>query len=237
MSEGRQRHTSPSRPIKVLFEDEHYVVFDKPAGLLVIPSPKEDNTLVHIVNSRYISPEDSFRLHPCHRLDRDTSGAIIFAKGKKKQQLMMQLFRQRAIRKKYIAFVHGKLKPQQGEMRSMIKDFHQKKFDRHSRARLAITRYRVIETRKYFSIVEASPLTGRTNQIRIQFSEAGFPLVGERKYAFARDFALRFRRVALHASTLEWLHPVMHKPIKVVSPLPEDMVEFIARNENKTRSQ
>ena len=230
MSSGQQIIPA-SRPIRILFEDAYYIVFDKPSGLLVIPSPKkETNTLIHIVNSVSIISQDACRLHPCHRLDRETSGAIIFARGKKNQQLMMRLFNQGKIQKKYIAFVHGRLRPAQGELRSMIKDFHQKKFNRRVRARLAITHYRTLEIRRHFSIVEVCPRTGRTNQIRIQLSEAGFPLVGERIYAFARDFSLKFRRLALHASALEWRHPVNQKLIKVVSPLPEDMVEFISRN-------
>ena len=73
-------------------------------------------------------------------------------------------------------------------------------------------------------------MTGRTNQIRIHFSQAGNPLVGERKYAFARDYALKFRRTALHAASLEWRHPVSHRKICVKSDLPEDMGKFITNN-------
>src|SRR6266487_3633105 len=96
------------KPIEVLYEDDCYVVFEKPAGLLVIPTPqKERYTLVDIVNGQYSRFAKQWGLHPCHRLDRDTSGAIIFAKGKHNQQLLMQLFKRRAVHKKYIAFVQG----------------------------------------------------------------------------------------------------------------------------------
>ena len=223
--------TPARRPIEILYEDGCYVIFNKPAGLLVIPSPKkEKNTLVSLVNSRYAPSGDSFRLHPCHRLDRETSGVIVFAKGKKNQQLMMDLFKRRTVKKKYIAFAQGRLKMGRGELRSPVRDFDQKRFTKNPHAQWAVTRFNVIEARKYFSIIEAYPITGRTNQIRIQFSEAGFPLVGERKYAFAKDFRLKFRRIALHASEIEWVHPVSHKLIRVTSPLPADMAEFMARN-------
>lgn len=220
------------RPVAVLYADENFVVFDKPAGILVIPAPGDARrTMVDIVNQQYGLSQEG-KLHPCHRLDRETSGAIIFAKGKRSQQLMMELFHRRAVTKRYIAFIQGNLPHRQGELRSRIRDLEQKKFQRGAAAKLSLTRYRVIEQRKAFSIVEVMPVTGRTNQIRIQFGEIGHPLVGERKYAFARDYPLRFRRVALHASALEWTHPVSHKKISVTCPLPKDMEDFIERNRN-----
>ena len=222
----------PQRIIPVLYEDESYIVFDKPAGVLVIPSPGEQKqTLVDIVNRQY-APARGWKLHPCHRLDRETSGAIIFAKGKGQQQAMMELFRRKAVAKKYIAFVHGRLPQRQGELRSAIRDFDQMKFRRGAAAKPSVTRYKVLEERKSFSIVEAIPVTGRTNQIRIQFAEIGHPLVGERKYAYGRDYKLRFRRVALHAQALGWEHPVSRKKISVTAKLHQDMEEFIARNGN-----
>lgn len=226
------RSGHPQRIIPVLYEDESYIVFDKPAGVLVIPAPGEKKqTLVDIVNRQY-APAQGWKLHPCHRLDRETSGAIIFAKGKGHQQAMMALFHRQAVSKKYIAFVHGKPHQRQGELRSAIRDLDQVKFRRGASAKPSVTRYKVIEERKSFSIVEVTPVTGRTNQIRIQFAQIGHPLVGERKYARGKDYQLRFRRVALHAHALGWEHPVSHKRINVTAKLHQDMEEFIARNGN-----
>ncbi len=222
---------SEKRVIPVLFEDECYVAFDKPSGILVIPSPKkEKNTLVDVVNRTHGSAQNEFRLHLCHRLDRDTSGVIVFGKGKKNQQAMMQLFHNRQVRKRYIAFVHGKLKTPQGELRSHIRDFGYKKFSKYDSTKLAVTRFHALQIKKGFTVVEVFPITGRTNQIRIQFSEAGFPLVGERQYAFARDFELKFRRVALHAQKFECVHPIYHRPVKIESPLPNDMRDFMTNH-------
>ena len=219
-------------PLKILYEDDRYVVFDKPAGLLVIPSPKkEKNTLMDLVNREAAFEKKEGRLHPCHRLDRDTSGAILFAKGKHHQQTMMDAFKQRKVQKTYIAFVHGRLKDRAGEIKSLVKDFDQRRFHRHSPAKLSITRYKVRDVKQHFSVLEISPLTGRTNQIRIQFSQIGHPLLGERKYAFGKDFALKFRRTALHAQSLQWFDPVLKKEIKVESPLPEDMKKFLNPND------
>ena len=218
-------------PLKILYADDRYVVFDKPAGLLVIPSPKkEKNTLMDIVNREALSEKKEGRLHPCHRLDRDTSGAILFAKGKHNQQMMMDAFKQRKVQKTYVAFVHGRLKDRVGEIKSLIKDFEQRRFHRHSPAKLSVTRYKVRDVKQHFSVLEVSPLTGRTNQIRIQFSQIGHPLLGERKYAFGKDFALKFRRTALHAQSLQWFDSVLKKEVKVESPLPEDMKKLWQNN-------
>ena len=217
--------------IRVLYEDDRYIVFEKPSGLLVIPTPKgEQRTLVNIVNRQCAAQGASWKLHPCHRIDRDTSGAIIFAKGKRHQKYMMDLFRQRLVKKKYIAFIHGKMSSRSGEFRTSVQDIHQKKFQRKSPALSAVTLYKVLESKKLFSIVEVQPVTGRTNQIRIHFSQARHPLLGERKYAFARDYALKFRRTALHAFLIQWRDPVSHKDMVVSSELPKDMREFQAKN-------
>ena len=224
-------NSADRRPVKTLYEDGCYIAFNKPEMLLVIPPPKKEiHTLTSIVNSEYAKRGCFERLHPCHRLDRETSGVILFAKGKKNQQLMMEEFRRRRVKKKYIAFIQGRPKTEDGTLKSAISDFDQKRFNKKTKDRLAITCYKVVETRQFFSIIEVYPLTGRTNQIRIQFSQAGFPLLGDRKYARGRDFKIKFRRTALHASQLEWYHPVEHKRIVVTAPLPKDMEEFLVKN-------
>jgi len=223
-----------SKPIQVVYEDEGFMVFDKPAGLLVIPTDQEkDKTLVHIVNVQYASSDKGWGLHPCHRLDRETSGAIIFAKGKKNQKTMMAAFHRQQVKKTYIAFVHGRLTRRQGELKGSLVDLDQRKYQRSPRPKFALTRYRVREEQSGFSVVEIEPVTGRTNQIRIQFSQIGHPLVGERKYAIARDYPLRFRRTALHAQSLSWVSPFTKKRISVTVNLPEDMEVFLARNGNQ----
>lgn len=223
--------SSGQEELKILYEDDYFVVFDKPAGLLVIPTPKkEKRTLIEIANNQNRAKGNNFNLHPCHRLDCDTSGAIIFAKGKCAQKAMMEIFKRAEVVKKYIALVHGRLKREQAELRTYIQDFEQRKYQRRTPPKLAITRYKVFQLKKNFSILEVQPITGRTNQIRIQFSEIGHPLVGERKYALARDYLIKFRRPALHAASIQWQHPFMKRSICVESPLPQDLKEFLNKN-------
>lgn len=221
-----------SKPIQCLYEDDCSVVFYKPSGLLVIPTPKnETNTLVDIVNEQYVKALNKIvRLYPAHRLDRETSGAILFAKGKANQKKLMNLFAQKQINKKYIAFVQGRMKKNKGVFKGVVRDIDQRKYVQFSSGKEAETHYCVTAQKKEYAIVEVVPVTGRTNQIRIHFSKAGHPIVGDRKYAFARDYELKFRRTALHAACLQWESLEDNLKIKVEAPLPNDMASFLDKH-------
>lgn len=202
--------------IPIVYEDEWLLVLNKPPGLLTIPTPKkETRTLSSILNQDLKERGLPYRLYPCHRLDRETSGLIIYAKGKSIQKKLMEEFRQKRVRKVYITFVQGALPKDEGVIRYPIE------------AKNAVTNYRVIEKRNDFSVVKVIPLTGRTNQVRIHFKQAGHPLVGETLFAFRRDFKLKAKRACLHAKTLEFVHPVTKKNIALAAPLPVDMENFL----------
>ena len=202
--------------IPIVYEDDWFLVLNKPAGLLSVPTPKkESRTLTGILNQDAETRDLKYRLHPCHRLDRDTSGLIIYAKGKSIQKKMIDAFRNRVVGKKYVAFVHGKLLSCDGQICLAIE------------GKSALTKYKVIEEKSNYSVLEVSPVTGRTNQIRIHFKNIQHPLVGEDKFAFRKDFTLRAKRVCLHAGYLEFKHPQTGKIVVVKSPLPEDMQKFL----------
>lgn len=213
-------------PVLVLYEDGECIVFDKPSGLLTIPTDKGgEPSLVEFVRE-----QQGEGLHPAHRLDRDTTGVILFAKSKDIQQALMESFKEKNVHKNYIAFVHGRVEQPEGKIRIPIKDFHQRKFNPGAPAQSALTHYKVRDYHKDFTVVDVMPITGRTNQIRIHFAKIGHALVGEDKYAFRKDFALRFRRTALHAARLEWPHPNTGKMLVAQSPLAADMVKFLETN-------
>lgn len=202
--------------IPILFEDQWLMVVDKPSGLLVIPTPKgERRTLTNLLNQGLKEQGIAYRLHPCHRLDRDTSGLVIYAKGKATQQRMMEEFRQRRIRKTYLAFVQGVVARGHGEIDSPLE------------GRRAVTRYTVLEKRKGFSVVEVSPLTGRKNQIRMHFKKMGNPVLGDTRFVFRRHFKIKARRLCLHAKGIEFTHPVTHRRVCVDSALPVKLQEFL----------
>lgn len=202
--------------IPIVYEDNWLLVLNKPSGLLTIPTPKKElRTLTSILNADAQERGLSYRLYPCHRLDRETSGLIIYAKGKSMQKKMMSLFRARNVKKTYVAFVHGSVSCNQGEIKNSIEGIS------------AITRYKIIQKRKDFTFVEIKPLTGRTNQIRIHFKSIGHPIVGETRYTFRRDFKLKAKRLCLHAKTLEFIHPVTKEVISLGTSLPSDMEDFL----------
>lgn len=189
------------------------MVVDKPPGLLTIATPKkEEYTLSSLLNA-----------YPAHRLDRETSGLILFAKTKSIQQRLMDEFRNHKVKKSYIAFVQGAPKQKNGAISRKVRD------NPYAPAKPALTKYRVIEARNGFSVLEVVPVTGRTNQIRIHFKQLGHPLVGERRFAFAKDFKIKFRRAALHAADLGFIHPLTGRTMSFHSELPADMQEFLRR--------
>ena len=215
------------RPVPILFQDEDYYVFDKPPGLVVVPAPQPERTLSDVVNLQCPAANNQGSLYPCHRLDRDTSGVILFARGKKNQKLLMEEFHRRRIKKRYWALVQGKMKKPSGVITAPVQSLEERRFARFSRPKWAQSAYRVLKEKSGYSLLEVQTETGRTNQIRIHLSTLGHPLVGERKYAFAKDFPLKFRRTALHAASVAWRHPLTNKVIETHAPLPEDMRVFM----------
>ncbi|MCX5668713.1 MAG: RluA family pseudouridine synthase [Candidatus Omnitrophica bacterium] len=206
--------------IPIVFEDDWLLVVNKPAGLLSVPTPKhESRTLTGILNQDAQARDLKYRLHPCHRLDRETSGLLIYAKGKSIEQKMIGAFRDRLVGKKYIAFVHGKLSQPQGTISSAIE------------GKSAFTKYRVIQEKSNYSVVEISPVTGRTNQIRIHFKNIQHPLVGEDKFAYRKDFALRFKRVCLEAKELNFKHPITGKDINISIDLAPELKDFLFKHD------
>jgi RluA family pseudouridine synthase len=209
---------APIRPIPVLYEDEHLLVVCKPAGMLSVPDL-----------SRRLR-DLGYGVEPVHLLDRDVSGALLLARTPRARAGLEALFRERRLRKTYWALAAGRVTPPEGELHDPI-------LEERGRARVsarglkALTRYRTLASHATTSELEVDLVTGRYNQIRLHFAHAGFPLVGERKYARGGDSPLRLgsRRVALHAWRLELEHPVTGAPLAVQAPLPDDLIALRER--------
>ncbi|MBL7131613.1 MAG: RluA family pseudouridine synthase [Candidatus Omnitrophica bacterium] len=196
--------------IPVVYEDNWLLVVNKPSGLLTIPAPKKDRrTLLKILNDDLKKRRLTYRLHSCHRLDRETSGLIIFAKGKAIQKRMMQEFKKKMVTKTYITFVQGRLSKNRGWIRNPVW------------GKSALTRYQVLQRFTDFSVVKVQPLTGRKNQIRLHFKQIRHPVLGEDRFVFRRDYKLKAKRLCLHAQQLDFSHPVTKEPIHLETELPE----------------
>ena len=202
--------------INIIFEDNYLIAVNKPSGLLVVPTPKkEKHTLVNIVKDILKERGSPRILFPCHRLDRDTSGLNLFAKSREIEHEIFLAFKDRKVDKKYIALISGCPRKIKG---TIIEKINNKE---------AVTHYEVISRKEGYSVVEVKPETGRTNQIRIHFKSIGHPLLGERKYAFGKDFKVKFRRTALHARELSFTHPITGKKIYLKASIPDDMKKML----------
>ncbi len=209
-----------NRAYDIVFEDEYLVVLNKIAKILIQPSPKkEKHTLTSLLEA-----DLGKKVYPCHRLDRQTSGLIIYAKTKDCQKEVAEQFKERKVKKKYIAFIKGCPPNKKGILEDFIIDKEGEKFK--EKPKKARTFYRVLTDYRSWSKIQLEPLTGRTNQLRIQLAKISHPILGEDKYAFRKDFKVRFKRLALHAFYLNFTHPISKDKVNLEIPLAQDMKAF-----------
>jgi 23S rRNA pseudouridine1911/1915/1917 synthase len=216
-------------PVPILHQDAHLLVVSKPAGMLSVTTPGAaglslPDALRH----------EGLRVYPVHRLDREVSGAVILALDEETRDGLEHAFRERTIEKTYWAIAQGRVHPAEGTLRFPI--LEQGSFARVSaHGKPSTTRYRTLERFAATTVLEVDLVTGRYNQIRLHLAHAGFPLVGERKYARGKDSPIRFRsrRVALHSWKLALSHPRTGERIEVEAPIPDDLLELLARASRK----
>jgi 23S rRNA pseudouridine1911/1915/1917 synthase len=227
-------------PVPLAFEDEHIAVVVKPAGLVVHPGHgARRGTLVHALIGRgmTLAPAGGTeRPGIVHRLDKDTSGLLIVAKTDAAHRGLAAMFAQREIAKTYEAIVWGRPQPPQGRIDAAIGRSRRdptKMTVGASRGREATTIYRTRESLVGATLVEIDLVTGRTHQIRVHFAARHHPVLGDTRYGGApwkrlqdpqrRALLSSFPRLALHAASLGFRHPVSGKPISLHAPLPEDL--------------
>ncbi|MES2588374.1 MAG: RluA family pseudouridine synthase [Bacteroidota bacterium] len=201
--------------MKIVFEDEDIIVANKPAGLLTISTAKEKNkTLFHALSLHVKKHDPDSKIFVVHRLDRETSGLLVFAKNEKAKFKLQKNWNDNVIERTYIALVEGYVKETEKKIISYLKE--SKALKVHSSqnptyGQEAITNYKLIETRKNSSLLEVNLETGRKNQIRVHMEEIGHPIVGDKKYG-AKTAMLG--RIGLHAQTLSFVHPKTGKVVK-----------------------
>ena len=223
-----------ARDLVIVYEDPAIVVVDKPAGLLTVPLPRSERaaSVAGLIEERFRSHR-ARRPFPVHRIDRDTSGLVVFARSARAQEALKQQFIQHQPERMYWAIVYGHVTPGAGTWRDRLvwdqKTLMQKPASvRDPRAMEAVSTYRVIESFADASLIEIRLETGKRNQIRIQAARRGHPLVGERQYAKPDPAkAITFPRQALHAHRLAFRHPVDGRALSFESSLPRDLVKLV----------
>lgn len=220
------------QPLEILYEDNHCLVVDKPAGLLVQGDITDDLSLVDLVRAdlkaRYHKPGNVF-VGLLHRLDRPVSGVVLVAKTSKAAARLSADFREGRVKKTYLAVVEGRLPGESGEFRDGLRKDAVRNVvsavpEGSPESLLAITRYRRLDVRGGRTLAELEPVTGRPHQLRVQLASRGLPIVGDRKYGARSRLACAAggERLALHAATLRFNHPTRREAIEVSAPVPAD---------------
>ena len=221
--------------LQIAYEDASVIVVEKPPGLLTIATDRgETQTAYYKLTFFLRNRGKNERVYIVHRLDRDTSGLLVFAKTSQAKRTLQSGWEK--AEKRYIAIVEGTPSEPQGTFRSHLNEseeptrsgyrvFSDKPSDK---TRPAITHYKTVKSGGAYTLVDITLETGRRNQIRVHFSEAGCPVTGDEKYGAKRD---PIRRLALHAASLRFPHPVTGKPQEFKSPAPDNFAKLVAGKE------
>jgi 23S rRNA pseudouridine1911/1915/1917 synthase len=222
--------------LEVLHEDDALYVINKPAGLLTVPLPRGNTPSVFDVITQHQKGRGKRKPLVVHRIDRDTSGLVVFAKDEAAQLHLKAQLRRREPERVYLAIVYGHPDPPVGTWRDhMVWDsdalIQKATHPKDPRAREAISAYRVIESFRDASLIEVRLQTGKRNQIRLQARLRGHTLLGERRYVFGPEQLrpIEFPRQALHAHRLAFVHPRSGRSMRFEAPMPEDMARLVDR--------
>lgn len=230
--------------LHIVYEDNAVIVLNKPPGLLAVPLERRgDAPSVYEELARYLKGR---RTRPLvvHRIDRDTSGLVVFAKRADAQRLLKEQFKRHDAERVYRAVVYGRPAPDAGTWRDHLvwdraalvqKETHR----RDPRGKEAVSEYRVLESFDAASLIEVRLVTGKRNQIRLQARLRGHTLVGEQRYVYGPDRLrpIAFGRQALHAFRLGFRHPITGKPMTLEAPMPADLEELVRRLRHRSGSR
>jgi 23S rRNA pseudouridine1911/1915/1917 synthase len=225
-------------PLRVLYEDQHFVAIDKPAGMVVhAGAGVHSGTLVNALLGRFESLSalgGDLRPGIVHRLDRFTSGVILVAKNDAAHRALAAQFAGRQVEKTYLALVHGSVQADRGRIEKPIArdPRHRTRMTaRLGRGRAAFTEYRVLRRFTGFTFLEVRIGTGRTHQIRVHLSSIGHPVAGDRLYGAPAKNEIQppGDRFFLHAHRIRFQHPFTAQPLEIESPLPGDLTAWLER--------
>ncbi len=204
--------------LRIVHDDDQIVVLEKPEGLLSVATDFETRATVHAMLKRQFHNRKVF---PVHRLDRETSGIMLFAYTEKAREEMKRQFEQHLIDKTYFAIVEKEMPFGIGTWESYLEEddfYYVKSTNDSQRGKLATTHYEVLKTERNRSLLRLNPKTGRKNQLRVHCTEAGHCIVGDKKYGALTN---PIKRVCLHAQKITFTHPATGRSMTFMAPLPE----------------
>lgn len=217
-----------NRRMQLVYEDSDIIVINKGYGLLSMGNDKVKEGTAYSILKDYVKWQDPRnKIFIVHRLDRDTSGLMMYARNPEAKEAMQHNWNNMVLERKYLAVVEGKVDDDEGEVRSYLAENSQYEVystDNPDEGQLAVTRYKVLKRANGYSLLEVSLDTGRKNQIRVHMKDLGHPIAGDRKYG-ARTSPIH--RLALHAQTLRFVHPVTRRQMSFSTPVPASFASMV----------
>lgn len=215
-----------SKWMRIVFEDKYIVVVEKREGI-VTNSPTDEVSIQRVLNNYFEFTRQRCRAHTVHRLDKHTSGLLIFAKDKKISFMFEKNWKDIISDRRYVAVVEGFMEKEYGTVESYLKDnrmFVSYSSDTDDGGKHAITHYKTLKRKPDFSLVELRLETGRKNQIRVHMHDLKHPIVGDEKYGSTSD---PIKRVALHAYKLSFTHPITNEELSFETPIPTNFMQLL----------
>lgn len=228
VSATRAPQTTQYRGLTLLYEDQHLLVINKQAGLLSMSTSKEKDRTAYSILSDYVKKANpKNRVFIIHRLDRETSGVMMFAKSEKVQRLMQETWNQTIRERTYVALVEGVPDPAEGTIESYLKEskaliVYSSQNPEHGQ--LSITNYRIMRASDHYALLELELETGRKNQIRVHMQDIGHPVVGDAKYGAETN---PIGRLGLHAEALAFEHPITGAAMRFDAPIPKQFLAVL----------
>lgn len=224
ISRQKPKHTFQNRFVRIVYEDNQIIVIEKAVGILSMATSTRSLCVKSILDQYFLSSHQSCRAHVVHRLDRDTSGLLVYAKTMEAERILEENWHDIVTDRRYVALVSGTPTPLHGTIRSWLKDnsayvTYSSPVD--NGGKLAITHYRTLKHAQKRSILEMKLETGRKNQIRVHLQDIGTPVCGDIKYGNGDD---PIGRLALHAYRLCFYHPITRELLRFETPIPKNFL-------------
>ena len=217
-----------NRRMQLVYEDDDIIVVNKGYGLLSMGTDKVKEGTAYSILREYLKWKDPRnKLFIVHRLDQHTSGLMMFAKNEQAKETMQHNWNNMVLNRKYLAVVEGKVDPAEGVVKSYLAETSQHEMystDNPEEGKLAVTRYKTLKCRNGYTMLEVELDTGRKNQIRVHCKDLGHPIAGDRRYGAKTS---PIHRLALHAQTLRFVHPVTRREMRFETPVPASFASMV----------
>ncbi len=229
ISSERTKESLKHPLIRVVYEDDNIIVVNKNSGLLSIATDKETQKTAYNIIREYLRREDpSAKIFIIHRLDRETSGLMLFAKDERTKLIMQRNWNESVLERKYLAVTNGVIEQEEGVISTYLTESKALKVYAtiKEQGKIARTKFRVLKTnqRRELTLLELQLDTGRKNQIRAHLEYVGHPIIGDKKYGATKPSPIE--RVALHAQTIVFIHPVTGKEMKFETSIPTSFLKL-----------